>query len=423
MTNSRKRLLICSPGIPHEFHGGSSILFYSYIERLKRTDFKVLNLLLLQPNNYTEQALTEYTAKMSEPGRFEILPCQVDDSIIRGRFSIKLNTLPLNIVLRQAQEFQPDVVFCLDFLSAWVCEQITSSVKLVWLGDLNFQTRWYHAWYSARENLTDTVNLLTVLRHSRSLVATWIRSLVWKKIYRDVLQKVDSVIVSSKSSEKHLRRLGVVSTYQPYPWPNNQRSDNISQVKRYAIPSFLFYGNLVGLGSRSALHFMFEKLYPRLLRLWGQNGFQIFIAGRIPPTEWVQKEITARPELEYLGFVDDLDSLMASCHAVIVPIDVPVGNRSRIVSAMAKGSLVIAHKNASLGNPDLRDGVTCYLASNADQFVAYMQKAFDRPKQIEDIIVNAKHCYNHRFHPDVATEMLVKEISRVMEQKSACSLA
>ena len=166
---------------------------------------------------------------------------------------------------------------------------------------------------------------------------------------------------------------------------------------------------------------MIEKLYPRLLRLWGSGGFQILIAGSRQLTPWAEREIADRPEFKYLGFVDDLDSLMSSCHAVIVPIDVPVGNRSRIVTAMAKGTLIIAHKNTSLGNPDLIDGVTCYLARNANQFAQRMQQAVECPRQVEDIISNARHCYERRFHPDIAAEMLVKEIVRISDAK-ACEL-
>jgi len=412
MSDHSKRLLICSPSIPHESQGASVVLFFHYIEGLKKANFKILNLLILQPNNYSEQALAEYTEKIAVPGKFDILPCLADRYVITsGRSSISLTKSSVDDVLQKAKSFQPDVIFYIDLLSAWVGEHFSASKKVVWLGDLNFQTVWYHAWYTAKEK---------GFRFSE-LSKAYARSQTWKEIYKAVLQEMDLVIVSSNSSRKHLRRLGIDAIYQPYPWPNRRSSDDASQVEQRKKPTFLFYGTLVALGSRSAFHFMIGKLYPRLLSLWGNNGFQILIAGSRQLTPWAEREIADKPEFKYLGFVDDLDSLMASCHAVIAPIDVPVGNRSRIVTAMAKGTLVIAHKNTSLGNPDLIDGVTCYLARNARQFVRRMQRAVECPRQVEDMISNARDCYERRFHPDIAAEMLVKEIVRISDAK-ACEL-
>ncbi len=446
MSDHSKRLLICSPSIPHESQGASVVLFFHYIEGLKKANFKILNLLILQPNNYSEQALAEYTEKIAVPGKFDILPCLADRYVITsGRSSISLTKSSVDDVLQKAKSFQPDVIFYIDLLSAWVGEHFSASKKVVWLGDLNFQTVWYHAWYTAKEKGFRFSELSkayarsqTLGKKSKAILKAWYtakemsfrfselskayaRSQTWKEIYKAVLQEMDLVIVSSNSSRKHLRRLGIDAIYQPYPWPNRRSSDDASQVEQRKKPTFLFYGTLVALGSRSAFHFMIGKLYPRLLSLWGNNGFQILIAGSRQLTPWAEREIADKPEFKYLGFVDDLDSLMASCHAVIAPIDVPVGNRSRIVTAMAKGTLVIAHKNTSLGNPDLIDGVTCYLARNARQFVRRMQRAVECPRQVEDMISNARDCYERRFHPDIAAEMLVKEIVRISDAK-ACEL-
>ena len=393
------RLLIISPGVPDEFQGGSAVIFYHYAARLKSAGFQITQFLLLQPENHTEQALERYTAKMSHPDQFDVVPFRTHGPIVSGRFSPRLDSFFVSKVREAAREIRADAVLCFDILSAQVAEPMSACKKFVWLGDLNFQTEWYHALYRAQEEP----------RGAMGLCAAAVRSLFWKRIYRDVLKTADSVFVSSKSSERCLARLGIQAAYRPYPWPNSNEPGQ--PVDRHPIPSFLFFGNLAGLGSRSALHFMDKALYPRLVRLWGKDKFQVFICGRQDLLPWMHQALRGKPEFKYLGFVEEINRLMASCHGVLVPIDVPVGNRSRIITAMAQKALVIAHRNTALGNPDLIHGVTCYLARHADEFTECMRMAFDRPEGSRAIIAEAYRRYCTRFSPETAAEALVKELN------------
>lgn len=402
----KHRLLICMPGIPHPFLGASSVLFHYYIERLKQDGYVIMLVLLLQRGAYSEKALKGYLEKNASPD-FDIVPIVSKSFLNVKRFSINLNLNDYAPALERIDEFAPDAAMLFDLLSAWVNATVNVK-KVVWLGDLNYLTAWYHAWYETMENPA-RVSFLPF---------AWWRARLWKKKYYKVLSKVDKVIVSSKSSEEHLRQLGIPSIYQAYPWPDIQSSERISQSKG-DLPSFLFLGNLVGLGSRSALHFMVRKLYPRLVRLWGCDGFRMLISGSYNLPAWFSSLVKDKPEFHYIGFVDDLSELMSSCHAVIAPIDVPVGNRSRIVTAMSNKTLVIAHQNTALGNPDLVDGVTCWLASDADKFVARMKQSVEQPLEVATIICKARKVYDEKFHPEKSTSLLAGELTRVIEQNNS----
>jgi hypothetical protein len=408
---TQTRLTIVSPGIPHSTKGASTVLFFHYIYGLKKAGFEILNVLLLPEGTYAQDDLTEYISRMSEPGKFEVVVCQAPRFEAPKSFSLKLKTALLSEVRSRVGDFRPDVVLAFDLLSARVAKCFKVSNTVVWLGDLNFQTFWYHAWYEVKERPLAVVHL----------PMAWIRSWLWKKIYRKALRDVKRVIVASKSSEVELARLGISAVYLPYPWPNDSQERMDGKARKEAIPTFLFYGTLTGLGSRSGLHFLVRSLYPRLLRLWGQKNFKILIAGSRDLPDWVKAECSAKPELLYLGFVKDLDGLMASCHAVICPMDVPVGNRSRIVTAMAKRALVIAHPNTAMGNPGLVHNATCYLASTPEDFVRCMKKAFERSVEVEAIIDNARCLYEQQFAPDVAVDWLLQHVRAVMPDRSVPS--
>ncbi|MCK5640710.1 MAG: glycosyltransferase family 4 protein, partial [Gammaproteobacteria bacterium] len=165
------------------------------------------------------------------------------------------------------------------------------------------------------------------------------------------------------------------------------------------------------LGSRSAFHFLINRLYSEMVRHWGKEGFRVYIAGLRDLPAWAARAINKRPEFIFLGFVDDLDGLMAASDAIIAPIDVSVGNRSRIVTAMAKSALVIAHRNTALGNPSLVDGETCYLAVTPGEFSEAMVRAVAGGPDITEIIQRAKQSYEAEFAPDVASQMLIDSLS------------
>jgi glycosyltransferase involved in cell wall biosynthesis len=216
-------------------------------------------------------------------------------------------------------------------------------------------------------------------------------------------------VVASKSSEASLRRLGLVAKYLPYPWPAGSPSTESQQLPRTK-PSFAFFGSLSGLGSRSAFHTLLSDVYPELVKTWGSNGFQVLLAGSREMPDWVRGELDRKPEILFQGFVDDLAALLGRCHATLVPIAVPVGNRSRIVTAMAHGGLVIAHRNTAMGNPHLVSGENCLLAARPSEFVTHMRFAVDTPQKTDAIRRNARETYERHFAPSKAVQRLLNEI-------------
>jgi glycosyltransferase involved in cell wall biosynthesis len=405
----RPKVLVVSAGIPHERNGASLVLFYHYVDRLKREGYRIRHILLLPGPNWAHNAVDEYAAKMADPAdpfRFGVTAIRAERFFTESRRFHRLVPAATNEVVTAAQAFRPDVIVAFDLLAAWITTSVEAAHRIVWLGDLNFQTVLYHAWYAARENPFK-------LRH---LPSTWLISRSWKRVYRDALKGVEKVVVASASSVNQMASIGIRATYEPYPWPDTTADISARRTLRLPdIPTFVFFGSLGGLGSRSALHFLIKKVFPLLRQRWGEGGFQVLVSGRGDCPDWACRAFDSRKEVKRLGFVEDLDALLGNCHAVLVPIDVPVGNRSRILTAMAKRALVVAHKNAALGNPDLKDGVTCYLASNAVEFVERLRLAVEERATAGAIIERAYCCYREHFSADVASGRLAFHVRQLLD--------
>ena len=160
------------------------------------------------------------------------------------------------------------------------------------------------------------------------------------------------------------------------------------------------------------------SIYPELCKLWGEGGFEILIGGSGGLPDWVERAIMGKPEFRYLGFVDDLDAVLARCHAVIAPIDVPVGNRTRILTALAKRTLVVAHSNTALGNPDLVDNSTCYLARDVEGYVVRLRAAFENQAAADAIAQRGQDSYRAHFLPIVAVPAIIPSMTSGSDKQS-----
>lgn len=396
------RMLIVVGGVPHPTEGASSVLYFHYIDELRRAGSDILNLVLLQPDNSDADRLSEYRRRMNEGDGFSIITSSSRQFVRTSRFFHAFDHAALSPVRPTIEDFQPEVTLCFDFASAWAIGGWNVGRRVVWLGDLNFETFLYHALYDWREGTLSTLNLA---------LAFW-RGFLWKRLYARVLGCFDRIIVSSKSSEARLAPLNLRGEYLPYPWPAPRSRASIAP--KAAIPTFFFFGSLQGLGSRSALRLITGPIYAGLLEIFGSNGFEIRISGRSELPRQVLDILADKSEFRYLGFVDDLASVMAPCHAALIPIDVPVGNRSRVLTALSMSLPVVAHTNTALGNPGLIDGETCYLAASPTDFVARLRLAVERPDEAAAVAARGLDLYRTQFAPNTAAGELIRVLNETM---------
>lgn len=388
-------------GIPHPREGASTVIFYEYVRGISTAAGRVLHVLLTDRTNRDERLLQEYRESMRDRPDFEILDCPVDTLYRVHRWTREpgLGTLAPSIAAR-VQAFQPDVVICFDILpAAYALQLAPSSRRVVWLGDLHFRSFWYNAIYDIRERAGAALRLPLILMLCRH----------WRRFYASTLTGACSVVVSSKSSEAAMRAIGIASEYLPYPWP--EKEDTGAHPAPPDVPTFALFGSLSGLGSRSSFDTLIRDVYPMLLKAWGPNGFRVLLAGVRSAPEWAAKAIAARPEMEFLGFVDDIVAFMRGCHAVVVPIAVPVGNRTRILTALAHRALVIAHRNTALGNDDLRSGDTCLLAASPEEFAAHLRFAVESPVEARAIAERGHAMYRQRYAPAPAVAMFLERVA------------
>jgi len=397
----RRRIVLCTKGVPDEREGASLVIIHSFLQGIRAQSFDILHLILLDEGEKDQKAFEAYRGAVADE-HFEVMAESTGQLVIQGASKHRIDFSRAAKLIERGREFAADLFIAFDVLPAWIGLEIPATRKLAWLGDLNFQTTYYHGFYSLQERPWRIFNFAKY----------WLAARNWKDVYAHVLSFYDEVIVSAASSEDQLSRLGLRNhQYCPYPWPVIDAP--ASCRAKPSIPTFMFFGNLVGLGSRSALHFMVSKVYGPLLKIWGPRGFKILLAGRGNLPEWFAEAIKDKPEFVRVGFVENLPSTLAECHAALVPIDVPVGNRTRILYALSQSTLVIAHENVALGNVALVDGQTCGLAASGGEFVARMKRAVDDPLWARRVAESGCRVYKQFFSPENATAEFIARINRL----------
>jgi glycosyltransferase involved in cell wall biosynthesis len=399
MRTRGNRILVLSHGTPHPHRGASSVVFFLYLEALRSAGYSVLHVSLNDRDIGSDPDWDEYLEAIGLGADYSVMRETLPHyfTISRRERSI-CPTMPGPGLISEIKRFDPDATVCFDILAAALAKEMRLTRLLIWLGDLVYQSSWYNALYDAA----------TEPKRVFGLPKTWLYCVFWKNLYRKVLHGEKNVVVASKSSEKLIDALGAQSRYLPYPWPDAGIRD--SSGEKYPVPTFIMFGTLSALGSKSAFFFLLNKVLPILRKQWGSRGFRILIAGSRNMPDWAKTKLEACQEMQFLGFVDDLAGLVARCHAVLAPIAVPVGNRSRIVTAMSMGAIVIAHKNTTLGNPELIAGENCFLAETAEEFAGYMRLASDPSHQPWLLGAAAREKYLQTFEPSAATRCFLDRL-------------
>jgi glycosyltransferase involved in cell wall biosynthesis len=114
--------------------------------------------------------------------------------------------------------------------------------------------------------------------------------------------------------------------------------------------------------NRSGLRFLLEEVFPRV---WAElPDARLMLVGT-----GLERQPSADPRVEALGFVEDLGAAYAQARCAVVPLLQGGGTPLKFIEALAYALPVIATPRAAAGL-DVRDGEHCLLAEGGEQFAA-----------------------------------------------------
>ena len=111
---------------------------------------------------------------------------------------------------------------------------------------------------------------------------------------------------------------------------------------------------------------MVYAVLPRLVAEFGEDGFELrLVGGGAPPRDIAQA--LQKPYVCFAGRVVPADPEFLAADVMMVPTNIPLGIRVRIITAWSFGCPVVAHRANASGIPEMQDGENSLLADTDTQ--------------------------------------------------------
>lgn len=211
-----------------------------------------------------------------------------------------------------------------------------------------------------------------------------------------------------------LRSLGVPCAYLPLPIRDRRPAGGVVRAQGTRL-RILHLGGLGTTGTRLGFDLLVRVVLPRLERDLGPNGYALRIVGSGSLSPGLARRL-ARPGVEVVGFVDDTAAEIAGADVFLVPSPYPVGARTRIAEALSIGVAVVAHADAATGIPELVDGDNALLAATGSGLAEAVLRLARDPELRDRLAVAARATYDRNFVPEIACDVLVRELERLAGQ-------
>lgn len=392
MNKKIKRLCFIFDSKPNKKDGASLRVYYEYIRFFVNDNFDITIIYFAEKN--------EKKFKFSHKKNVNIIFLEKKNHLLPNKFKLINNLNEQETIESILIKFRIQMVVAFDIVAI---SQLSSSIlipKIGWLGDLRFLTNKFNFYFSVKENF----------KNITSFFYNFVQNILIRNFYKINLNKLDKIIVSSFSSVNELKKLNFKSEFLPYPWPE-KFSKTVLKIK---IPTFLFFGNLSGLGSRSSIIEIINNIYPKMLMKFGNKKFKILVGGINFKNSYLNRiDLDQFPEINFIGYIKNLEKIAPECNAFIFPGKVPIGNRCRLLTCLASEILLIVSESVTLGNNYLKNKYNSLVAKNTNEFIEHMFFSFYNPEACKVITENAKQTYNNNYRPKEAIKKLKEIVLKV----------
>lgn len=140
------------------------------------------------------------------------------------------------------------------------------------------------------------------------------------------------------------------------------------QAKRGDLPIIYFGGTLAGTASRQSIRSIFDAILPALRSRLGSGMFELRLVG--DRTTYFQRLSEPHSEIKLLGRVTSFEAELAAGDIFILPMNYPVGVRTRVCSALAAGNFCLVHPSVLFNMPELERCEAVRVVESAADYAA-----------------------------------------------------
>jgi len=236
-----------------------------------------------------------------------------------------------------------------------------------------------------------------------------------KKYCYKYLRKYDLILEHAYHHAVELKNDGFKNVHylpHPLPVPKLENMTGIKKPVRFddGLVTVLIAGSLKGASSRVGFEFFLSEIVPGLLNRNSEINFpyKFRIVGHSNLLPSLKKRVEKVENLEFIGFVKNIEEEYQRADIMLVAIPVKHGFRTRIAEAFSYGMCVVAHGANCEGMPEIKDGYNALTANEPEILTSKLIEAINNPDLRIKLRRNARKTFINNLSIDVATKKLSK---------------
>jgi len=168
----------------------------------------------------------------------------------------------------------------------------------------------------------------------------------------------------------------------------------------------LFVGDLRTQPNLEAAQFIGTHISPFL----DKNQFSLSIVGKSNTDQNLEEEF---PDIHFMGYVNDLDSIYLDTDIVLAPLLTGSGTRLKILEAMSYGIPVISTKIGAEGI-DVVDGENIIIAESNSDFINAINRIYRNEIDVKNISDNARLLIETKYDWKIVSNNLERELKLLL---------
>jgi glycosyltransferase involved in cell wall biosynthesis len=172
----------------------------------------------------------------------------------------------------------------------------------------------------------------------------------------------------------------------------------------------LFVGNFSHRPNGDAVHFLAREILPLIRKCL--PGIELLVVGDNAPPEFAEY---ASSGVRLLGYVPDLDPIIAGCRVFVAPIRFGSGVNGKIGEALSYGLPVVTNTIGAEGW-DFTDGKQVLIADAPDDFAAAVVRLYGNAELWQTLSDNGYRHIAENYTPEVIGQVINESVRRAVRR-------
>jgi glycosyltransferase involved in cell wall biosynthesis len=289
-----------------------------------------------------------------------------------------------------------DLVWCVRARVHELTRAMTSGPRIVDLDDLYDQLLF--------TEIRDRCHEFGVIRTAPRNAFDWVDAQRWRRLQKRIASEVDKVVICSSGDRDRLGAANAAVVPNGYPDPTS-RLEEKGRVDGERPPSFLFVGPLTYEPNRLAVHWMVEKVLPRLRD--DLPGASFTVVGddrdvRLPSVDG--------NSVVFTGHVDDVEPYYQQATVAVVPLHSGGGTRLKVIEALARGVPLVS-TSFGIAGIDVNPGRDVLIADDPATFASTCCTVATHAPLRQRLVEAGLERYRERLRA-AATSTAVRQLAR-----------